>query len=258
ECRPGESPWRAVGPAGTLRSLHRVSGPDHPTGQDLRAQAAPVDQPGSHAFAGEPFEVAAGLAQADPPQADGADGELPTDQLVERDAPGGDVAAAVPGIQRHAVVALQRFDRLDLDQGDLAVRPGLLRVRPLPVKVAVPLQALPGNGAHLFDRDHLRGRVRRDMDGNDGSFEHRLRLPSPSTLWGARLRVSLAIFCSGHADPAPAGGRARGGAGPTGRFARAEDVRPRPRTGRHGSSGTSEPGPAPRAAGALAASSAGR
>ncbi|TMI82406.1 MAG: hypothetical protein E6H03_05615 [Bacillati bacterium ANGP1] len=41
------------------------------------------------------------------------------------------------------------------------------------------------------------------MDGNDGSFEHRLRLPSPSTLWGARQRVSVAILCSGDPDPLP-------------------------------------------------------
>src|SRR5712691_1295953 len=109
-----------------LPFLHRVSRADHPAGQDLRPQASPVDQSRPYPFACEALQMATGLAQANSPEADRAHGELPTDQVGERHTAGDDVASGVPGVQRNAVVARQRFDRLDLDEGDLTVGPRLL------------------------------------------------------------------------------------------------------------------------------------
>src|SRR3972149_6243715 len=65
-----------------------------------------------------------GSLKAHPAQADLADAELAAHQVVQRHAAGDDVAARLAGLDLHLVVAIQRLDRLQLDQRHLAAAAG--------------------------------------------------------------------------------------------------------------------------------------
>jgi hypothetical protein len=74
-----------------------VANPDASVRQDIRPQAAAVDERRQHAAAVESVEVRARLAQPVASAADRADGELPPGEAVQVDSADHDVAAVVDG-----------------------------------------------------------------------------------------------------------------------------------------------------------------
>ena len=79
-----------------------------------------MDETAHDSLFGELLKVSARLAQLDAAQRDRADSKLAADEMIQRHAACDDVAPACAGIKLNSVIALERFDRLDLDQGDLA------------------------------------------------------------------------------------------------------------------------------------------
>src|SRR3990172_4302407 len=162
-----------------LLNPYRVPRADDAAADDVGAEAAAVDQPLLHLLVGQARQVVAGLVQAHPAQADLADAELAAHQVVQRDAASDDVAAGLPRLDLHLVVALQRLDRLQLDERDLAAAAGRAGPAALAVEVAVALKTPPGDGARLFDGDGRLGGDRCDVYGVDRAVvRHSARLPS--------------------------------------------------------------------------------
>lgn len=71
----------------------RIADPDHPTGNDLGAQPAAMNQTAHHTLSGQFFQMGAWLAQARASQCSLADCEFPLDQMIQRDTARDDIAA---------------------------------------------------------------------------------------------------------------------------------------------------------------------
>src|SRR5687768_3031694 len=82
------------------RRRDRVPETDLAIGQDIGPQSALVDQTGDHAWPGQSLQVHAWLTEALPKRTHGPDRELLSNQGVEVDAPGDDIA---PGLGRREV-----------------------------------------------------------------------------------------------------------------------------------------------------------
>ena len=88
---------------------------------------------------------AAWLAKLHAAQTNFADGELPADQVIERDTAGDDVAARVGGLQFDFVVALDSFDGFGFDERDVVAGAGF-------PEIPVAFETAPGNGADGLNR----------------------------------------------------------------------------------------------------------
>src|SRR5439155_5170225 len=97
---------------------------DRAAGEDVGAQASAADQPAQHAGLGEALQMPAGIAQAAAGALGAADAEASAYQVVERDPPGQDVAAPLPGLELDARVGAQAVQGLGLDQREVATVPG--------------------------------------------------------------------------------------------------------------------------------------
>src|SRR5436189_6119317 len=84
----------AYSPLSTIRHYF-VSHPQHSAPDDLRPEAAAVDEGAFDAGAGQFFQMAAGLAQLDAAKLDLADAERLADQVVEGNAGGEKIATGV-------------------------------------------------------------------------------------------------------------------------------------------------------------------
>src|SRR5579864_543291 len=84
-------------PLPRLDQLDSISRLNCAGGENLRPQAAPMDQSFAHRPSGDPFQVPAWLAQANPTQCHAAGAEFAADEVVERHPVGHNIAPAVPG-----------------------------------------------------------------------------------------------------------------------------------------------------------------
>ena len=125
-----------------------------------------------HARSGERGEVGAGLGQAHAAQAGAADRELPSDEVVQGDAAGEDVAAGVGRPHLEVVVAAQGLDRLGLDQRDLAARPRRLRPLARAGRVPVAVDADPGDERDLLVLGHPLSRASGGEQPGDDPVGH--------------------------------------------------------------------------------------
>ena len=101
------------------RVVHRLdgrAGGDDAVGEDVRTQAAAVDQPAQYAAGGQAFEVDARLAQALAEALHVPYAEAAPDQGVQVDAPGDQVAAGLGVGELDAAAAGKGVERLGLDQ----------------------------------------------------------------------------------------------------------------------------------------------
>jgi hypothetical protein len=134
------------------------------------AQTAGVDERTQHTRAGEPFEVGAGLGQAQTAATDVADRDVAADEGVDVDAAGEDVAARAGEVQR-SVAGGEVLDHLGGDEGQL--EPGPVGAagaeRAGAVGVAVARQAAAGECAGPLDQP----------DGRAGQRCHREQLHDP-------------------------------------------------------------------------------
>ncbi len=119
--------------------------------------------------ASEPFQVSTGLAQSDPHESHLAHSEALTHEIVERNPACDDVPAGRSGLERNPMVALQRLNRLKLDQRDLATRPGRIGVCAHSQAVPVSFKPLPGQCPNLRDRGHETARGLRYADCGDST-----------------------------------------------------------------------------------------
>jgi hypothetical protein len=78
-----------------------------------------VDEPGDHAWSGQPLQVHARLAEALAERAHGPDRELPPYQGVQVDPPGDQVTPGLGGGELRAVRERQSIERLGLDEGQV-------------------------------------------------------------------------------------------------------------------------------------------
>jgi hypothetical protein len=86
-------------------------------GQDIGPQSALVHQTGDHAWPGQTLQVHAWLAEALAERTDGPDCELPSDQSVEGDALGHDIAPGLGGGEVRAIGEGHAIEHLGLDKG---------------------------------------------------------------------------------------------------------------------------------------------
>src|SRR2546422_5197220 len=113
------------------------------------------------------FEVAARLAQTRALAEHAADAEAMTDERIQRDAPGGNVAASFAWPQGDSQAVAQRLEHLGFDEGQRtagARRPG--EVSPSGC-IAVPFEPDPRNYTDSVDRPHWFAFAPCNMDGLD-------------------------------------------------------------------------------------------
>ena len=91
---------------------------------------------------------------------------------VDGDAARGDVAAALPRIERDPVVAVESLERFDLDERDLPIRSLVVRVSSGLREVPVPFETLTRDRADLAQAHHRPSGRGRDVDGLDSSARH--------------------------------------------------------------------------------------
>ncbi len=108
--------------------------------------------------ASEPFQVGTRLAQSEPHESHLAHSEALTHEMVERHPACDDVPAGRSRLKSNPMVALQRLNRLKLDQRDLATRPGRSGVRAHSQAVPVSFKPLSGQCPNLRHRGHETGR----------------------------------------------------------------------------------------------------
>jgi hypothetical protein len=96
---------------------------------------------------GQHLQVAARLAEFHTTQEHFADGELPSDEVIEGHAARQQVSAALVRLQGQGAVALECFQGFALDQGDFLFGGAAA----LLAEVAIAHQSTAGNRFHLFD-----------------------------------------------------------------------------------------------------------
>src|SRR5215469_6611120 len=140
-----------------------------------------MNQTVHNAMLRENLQMLARLAETRAPHEHGSDPEFTVDEMIEWNIGRRDVAARVGGGELDTEAfplgvvdaSEKRLDGLSLYQGDFAPTvAGLFRVEPGPGEIAIALQSAPRERPHFLDRLHRRGRFRRDMDGDDGTFPH--------------------------------------------------------------------------------------
>jgi hypothetical protein len=126
--------------------------PDHDAAgtDDVRTQAGAVDHPAQHTRLRERLQVVAGLAELDAHALGLADRETPTDERVEVDAAGGDVAARLARCELDTVLTRQPLDRLGLDQCQITAD-AIVLVVAAAVGVAIAVETDAGDGVDGFD-----------------------------------------------------------------------------------------------------------
>src|SRR5258708_915981 len=106
--------------------------------------------------------MVARLAQTNAANLYRSNAEFTANQVIQGNASGHDIASRLAGSEFHAVLPLERFDRLGFDQGQLEVRFGF-EERPLPVGVAVPFEPYTRNGFRMLHGAHWFSRSGGDM-----------------------------------------------------------------------------------------------
>src|SRR5437588_1024230 len=144
-----------------------VAQADGAVGQDVGPEPAAVDQGPDYAGVGHPGQVRAGLGQAHAAQLDRPYAEATAHQMVESHALGDDVAPGRSWGQLDPVVPQRGFDRLLLDEGELASGTALVRPPSITGCVAVPLDALAGPELHLRPGCHRPARLCRYVQPHD-------------------------------------------------------------------------------------------
>ena len=137
--------WPPARPPARRRPSSRTSSPglDHPAAHDVGAQAAAIHEALQHTGLGQLLQVAARVAQPPAHALRLAHREAAADQVVERDAACHDVAPRLRGRQLDPGVRAQAFDRLHLDQRDVAALAArVVRERAAVVEVPVALDPL--------------------------------------------------------------------------------------------------------------------
>src|SRR4030095_3532643 len=127
-----------------------VADANYTAGDDLGTQAAAMDQAAQRALAAEFFQVGAGIAEARAAKRHGADGKLPLDEMIQSHAAGDEIAPRLSRSDLDAVVALERFDRLALDQRHLPARAGIIRIRSNSGEIAISFETAAGDGLYLI------------------------------------------------------------------------------------------------------------
>lgn len=132
-------------------------------GEDLSPQATAVREPANHVCcAGQPFKMRARLAKPEASQGGLAYLELAAYQVVERDPAGHNVATWLAWRKPNTVIALQCFQRLDLDERNLVIRFGLPEGAQAK-EVPVPFESLGGDGPDFFHALHRSCRAGSNM-----------------------------------------------------------------------------------------------
>ena len=132
-----------------------------------------MDETGTDALSGEPFHVAARLAESEAAQGRFADPEETAHQVIESHVASCDVAPALRGVDFQRVVPGQRLERLRFDQRDLAVGPVLARVGAGPKEVPISLDAAARDRSNRFGSLHPGARGGSDVERHHSSCPHR-------------------------------------------------------------------------------------
>src|SRR5256885_15318291 len=85
-----------------------------------------MEQTLDHVLANDPLQVIAGFAQANAANANIANHELPAHQMIQRYVASDNIAASIARGKLDVVFALQRLNRLRLDQREFECRLGLV------------------------------------------------------------------------------------------------------------------------------------
>src|SRR5215475_2108522 len=140
-----------------------VTDGDRPAGEDVRVQAAPVDEVLDDAGAGEFLQVAAGLADLDAEAFHIADAEPLADQVVQPDAAHHYLAAGLRAGEADV------FEGFGLDQRERVARVGVVG------EVPVTGQALARDGGHRLDGGERFARADVDLLDVHGPHDPRVR-----------------------------------------------------------------------------------
>src|SRR3954452_24418191 len=147
--------------------LRRDWGPrlDLAVGEDVDAHTAAVYQRAQEPRARQLLQVAAGLGEPEPAAVDLADPEVATDERVDVDAAGEDVAPSAREVERR-VAGGEVLHHLRRDKSQLVAGPvsGARAQRAGAARVAVPVQSAPGDGTGGVEDLHWRLGVRGDGD----------------------------------------------------------------------------------------------
>jgi hypothetical protein len=117
-------------------------------------KARSVEEEREDLLPGDLLDVTAGRAEARSLEQRRPEAETPTDEVVQRHVPRGDVATMVGRRQRDLMVAQDGVQGLRLEEGDLAALFGPVRIEAFAGCVAVARDAVPGhqrqdgNGPH--------------------------------------------------------------------------------------------------------------
>ena len=132
-----------------------------------------MHQAGEDLLVGQPRQVRAGLAEAEPAQRHLAHPELSPHQVIEGDAAGDDISAGIAGAKLDLLVSGHGLDRLCFYQGQLSIRTRLAGKRAGRLEIPIPFQPLPGHRAHFVDRSHPFAGARRNVNRDDTALRHR-------------------------------------------------------------------------------------
>jgi len=126
-----------------------------------------VDERFDDRLADEAREMEAGLAESRACTFDGADPEAATDERVQVDASGRDIAPRRSRLEADVEDVREPLDLLRGDERDLAIDLLVARVVAGAGGVPVALEADPGESPNAIDGDHWRASGRRDVDRLD-------------------------------------------------------------------------------------------
>src|SRR6267143_4545306 len=140
-----------------------------PVLEHVCAQPAAVRERVEQRFGDDAFEIPAWLAQALPLAEDAADAEATSDQRVQRDAAGGDIAAGLARPQRDSQALAHGFEHLGFDESESAASAWHAGEVTPPRRIPVAFQANSCKHPDSSRRPHRLPFADRDVDVLDAA-----------------------------------------------------------------------------------------
>jgi len=126
-----------------------------------------MNQPAQRAVLGQSLQVRTGLTESRTAQPHFTDEKLPIDQMIERHIAGHDITARFTWGDVDAVVPLEAFECLDLNQGHMPAAAGIMRIGPDAGKISIVYQSSPCDRFDLIAILDYTGAGGRDVQRND-------------------------------------------------------------------------------------------
>jgi hypothetical protein len=102
-----------------------------------------------HTFSRQSLKMRAWLAEANTTEKHAADHEFLANQMIEGHASSHDVTSGVARVQLDALIATQRFDGFDFDEGDLSIWARLIGIGAHLFEISISLEPLTSDCLYL-------------------------------------------------------------------------------------------------------------